>query len=440
MKRSWLENINKAHDSMIVCLLEWFDKNKRDLPWRRDYEPYHVWISEIMLQQTQMERGVLYFNDWLEKFPTVLHVAQASEQEVLLAWEGLGYYSRARNLHKAAKIIVDDFGGEVPDDPAVLLGLPGIGEYTAGAIAAIAYQKDCIAVDANVERVFARIFDVAMPPKSPVAAGFIRQSADALLPEGKAREYAQSLMEFGALVCRKKPLCEECPLQRWCAAYGLGNVDQRPVKGKSVGITSLQVVTGILSHGGRVFIQKRLETGGWAGLWEFPGGRVESDEKNAEAIVRELQEETGFQVKAEEFLGTITHSYTRYKIALHCYLCRLDENAPLPSLTALHEGNHSPNEEEVEGKMHSLAKGVGMLAPQGQAREQGLRGRQPGPMSEHFFEGSFPLPELSAATAYAWETVDNLADYPFPAPHRRLLEKWGKRITLFTQQKISAES
>lgn len=382
MKRSWLENINIAHDPMIERLLEWFEHNKRPLPWREDYDPYHVWVSEIMLQQTQMERGVQYFKDWLEIFPTITHVAKASEQEVLLAWEGLGYYSRARNLHKAAKLIVNNFGGQVPDEADVLMTLPGIGEYTAGAIAAIAFQKNTIAVDANVERVFSRIFDVAMPPKSPVAAGFIRQSADALLPEGKAREYAQSLMEFGALICKKKPLCDQCPLQSWCAAYGLDNVSERPVKGKSVGITSLQVVTGIVAHEGRVFIQKRLETGGWAGLWEFPGGRVEPNEENIEAVVRELEEETAFHVQARDFLGTITHSYTRYKIALHCYLCRFDSDR-LPCLT------------DTRG---------------------------------------FPVPELSAATAYAWEEVDSLGEYPLPAPHRRVVEKWGKRIKEFCLQ------
>ncbi len=386
MKRSWLENINVAHDPMVERLLEWFELNKRPLPWRQDYDPYHVWVSEIMLQQTQMERGVQYFKQWLKTFPTVADVARASEQEVLLAWEGLGYYSRARNLHKAAQIMLTDFGGEVPDEPDVLLTLPGIGEYTAGAIAAIAYQKDIIAVDANVERVFSRIFDVAMPPKSPVAAGFIRQSADALLPEGKAREYAQSLMEFGALICKKKPLCDQCPLQEWCAAFALGNVNERPVKGKSVGITSLQVVTGIVVHEGRVFIQKRLETGGWAGLWEFPGGRVEPDEENLEAVVRELQEETDFKVQTEDFLGTITHSYTRYKIALHCYLCRLDA--------------------------------ASLKTPRG--------------MKESL--GGFPVPNLSAATAYAWEEMKNLGEYPLPAPHRRLVEKWGERIQAFCEK------
>ena len=193
-------------------------------------------------------------------------------------------------------------------------------------------------------------------------------------------------MEFGALICKKKPLCAECPLQGWCAAYALDNVNERPVKGKSVGITSLQVVTGIVVHEGRVFIQKRLETGGWAGLWEFPGGRVETGEENLEAVVRELQEETDFEVQAEDFLGTITHSYTRYKIALHCYLCRLDVSA-LKDLDVMKE---------------SL--------------------------------DAFPVPNLSAATAYAWEEVENLGEYPLPAPHRRLVEKWGERIQAFCEQ------
>lgn len=373
MKRSQLENINIAHDGMIKTLLRWFGEHKRDLPWRYDYDPYHVWVSEIMLQQTQMERGVAYFKAWLKKFPTVYDVAKATEQDVLLAWEGLGYYSRARNLHKAAKIIVEEYSGCVPDTPEALMTLPGIGEYTAGAISAIAFKKDVIAVDANVERVFSRIFDVALPPKSPVAAGFIRQSADALLPEGYAREYAQSLMEFGALICKKKPLCEACPLKSWCASFTLGIVHERPVRGKPVPITALQVVTGVLLHGGRVFIQKRLNTGGWAGLWEFPGGRIEPNEEPETALIREFHEETGFMVKADAFLGTVSHSYTRYKISLHCYLCHLEvENTPTVA--------------------------------------------------------DFPLPELSAATDYRWEEIANLTQYPLPALHRRLFELWGESI------------
>lgn len=387
------ENINTTYDTMVDGLLQWFDRNKRDLPWRHDYDPYHVWISEIMLQQTQMERGVRYFEEWMRRFPSVRAVANASEQEVMLAWEGLGYYSRARNLHRAARIIVDQYQGKIPSQVKDLEALPGIGEYTAGAIASIAFEQDVIAVDANVERVFSRIFDVAMPPKSPVAAGFIRQIAEVLLPKGQARRYTQSLMEFGALVCKKKPACEVCPLQTWCAAFRLGIVDQRPVRGKKVPVTSLQVATGILVHNGRVLVQKRLQTGVWANLWEFPGGRIEPGESPEQAVVRELFEETGFTVTHPQRLGTVSHGYTRYKIALHCFICTL-------------KGEDKATRESKPG----CGADVFQKITEGKGIDQ------------------FPEPALSAATAYAWACPEDLGSFPMPAPHRKLLDLWREDV------------
>ena len=265
------------------ALLAWFDANARPLPWRRHYTPYEVWISEIMLQQTQMERGVSYFLRWMERFPDLPALAAAFEEDVLHAWEGLGYYSRARNLLAAARLVMQEHGGVFPSDPEAIRALPGIGPYTTAAIASIAFNLPVACIDANVERVIARVFDVDSPVKSGPAAARIAELARRILPEGEARRHNQAMMELGALVCGKKPRCGQCPLARFCTALHLGIVHERPVPGKKAEITPIEVVTGVLSSHDRVFVQKRLPQGAWGGLWEFPGGRVEPGETPEQA-------------------------------------------------------------------------------------------------------------------------------------------------------------
>lgn len=305
------------------ALLAWFDAHARPLPWRRHYTPYEVWISEVMLQQTRMERGVSYFVRWMERFPDLPALAAASEEEVLHAWEGLGYYSRARNLLAAARTVMREHGGVFPSEPEAIRALPGIGPYTAAAVASIAFQLPVPCIDANVERVIARVFDVDSPVRSGPAAARIAALARRLLPEGEARRHNQAMMELGALVCAKKPRCGQCPLARHCAALHLGIVHERPVPGKKAEITPIEVVTGVLRHHGRIFVQKRLPHGAWGGLWEFPGGRVESGETPEQAVVREFAEETGFAVRVSAPLGLIRHGYTTYRVRLHCFALEL---------------------------------------------------------------------------------------------------------------------
>ena len=369
------------HSPLTEALLDWFQSNKRSLPWRETYEPYHVLVSEFMLQQTQMDRAATYFERWMRRFPTLADVAAAGADDTLKAWEGLGYYSRVRNLHKTAQAIMREHGGAVPENLQALRALPGVGEYTAGAVLSIAFNKPAIAVDANVERVFARLFDVGAPVKSIVASGFIRRMARVLIPEGKARDFNQALMELGALVCAKKPRCAICPLSRFCQARHLGITAERPVPGKKTNYSALEIVTGVLVHEGRVFIQKRLESGVWASFWEFPGGRVEAGETPEQAVVREFAEETEFSIKTMRYLGLVRHAYTRYKIAMHCFVCALDSDpAPKP----------------------------GMPAPP-----------VPGP------DGSgFPRPELHAATEYRWIEPGAIDDFTLPAGHRKLADAW----------------
>ncbi len=345
-------------------LLDWWAVNQRSLPWRVTSDPYAVWVSEIMLQQTQVDRVIGYFERWMQRYPDPASLARADEDELLKLWEGLGYYNRARNMVKAARVMVCEHGGAVPQSREALLALPGVGPYTAGAVRSLAFNAPEPAVDANVERVLARVLDIDEPVKSSPAAKALHEAASALIPEGKARDFNQALMELGALVCNRNPQCEQCPLAGVCQAKRMGIPHERPVPGRKQEITPLQVASGLLLHQGRLCIQKRPETGVWAGLWEFPGGRVEPGETPSQAVARELREELGFTVQPLRELAIIRHGYTTYRVTLHCWLCRL----------------------------------TGAVE-------------------------SWPEPELTAATEYRWARREDLEGLAFPAGHRKLIDQ-----------------
>jgi A/G-specific adenine glycosylase len=360
--------------AFVPLLLDWFAANSRPLPWRRSYDPYAVWVSEIMAQQTQMDRVVPYFTRFMARFPDIASLAGADENDVLKAWEGLGYYSRARNLLAAARRIVAEHGGVLPADFAAIRALPGIGQYTAGAVASIAYGLDVVAVDANVLRVLARVCDIDVPVKEPAGKARVIELARELLPPGRARQYNEALMELGGMVCRpKNPDCPACPVAAVCQARHLDIVADRPVLSKTPDITPLLVATGVLTHAGRVFVQKRLPVGAWANLWEFPGGRIEQGETPEQAVVREFAEETAFSVEAAAKLAVIRHGYTTYRVTLHCYLLRLPD-AYDPAIP--------------------------------------------------------PVPTLTAAQESRWLTPEELANYAFPAGHRKLIDQLAGSIWL----------
>ncbi len=230
-------------------LLSWFTANKRDLPWRTSYIPYHVWIAEIMGQQTQMDRVVDYFLRWMNKFPDIADVARASEQQILKCWEGLGYYSRAKNIRKAARVIMDCHDGVIPDEYSTLLALPGIGPYTAAAILSIAFNKNTPLLDANVERLFVRLLDIDHPVKRSPVQKILQQTAHALLPTGHARQFNQALMEFGALVCKpRQPQCRNCTLKKFCRALQVNTVDKRPVRAQRQQMIEVVMACGIIFY------------------------------------------------------------------------------------------------------------------------------------------------------------------------------------------------
>lgn len=280
------------------ALLSWYSKNKRDLPWRRTKDPYAIWVSEIMLQQTQVDTVIPYYQRWMKKFSTVQELADASLDTVLQLWEGLGYYARARNLHKGAQTVVERYCGEIPSTSRELIELPGIGPYTANAIASIAFDEDVPVVDGNVKRVISRIFLIKNDLKK------IECFAKDLLVSGKAGTFNQAVMELGATLCTpKSPRCLECPVQEHCKAYSRGLCEKYPIPAQRVSQKPVQTVAALVQKNGKLLIQQRPRDGLLGGLWQFP-----LIEKNLSAAV-----------KLGQKLGTYRHIYTHLIETLDLY-------------------------------------------------------------------------------------------------------------------------
>ena len=314
-------------------LVDWFRANQRDLPWRRNYLPYEVWISEIMLQQTQVKTVLPYYARWMARFPDVGSVAGTPEDVVLKHWEGLGYYSRARNIQRTARILAEEFHSQVPANYPTLRRLPGIGHYTASAILSLAFNQDHPVVDGNVKRVFARLFDIARPVSERASLRFIEESARALLPHGKARDFNQGLMELGAVACvPRNPRCLLCPIEKECRSRSVGIELARPVSAPPKRTQAIDVAVGVLTPRERIFIQKRPPGGLMAHLWEFPGGKIQNGETPEDALVREFMEELDVRVGKLQKIGVILHSYTSFRVTLHAYRCRFDPEGQRPTL------------------------------------------------------------------------------------------------------------
>ncbi len=310
-------------------LLAWYDREQRRLPWRGHPDAYAVWVSEIMLQQTRVETVIPYFERWLQRFPTIQSLANASQQEVLSLWEGLGYYSRARNLHKAAQVVAVDLGGQLPHERAELQKLPGIGAYTAGAIASIAFGRDEAALDGNIRRVLARVFAVRTPARSPAGEKELWDLARRCLPPGRAGDYNQALMDLGSALCTpRSPQCLLCPLSEICAGRQLGLQETLPVLAPRPKIPHLTVAAAVVRREGTVLIAQRAQTDLLGGMWEFPGGTLEDGETLEQALLREIHEELNTVVLIERPFGTYNHAYTHFSVTLHAFLCRLTGPEP----------------------------------------------------------------------------------------------------------------
>lgn len=300
-------------------LLDWYRQNARDLPWRRDPDPYRVWISEIMCQQTQVATVVPYFQRFMRRFPTVAELADAEEEELLRHWEGLGYYRRARSLHAAAKTIVSN-GGDFPREFDDVIALPGIGRYTAGAILSIAFDQRQPILEGNTQRVFSRWIALPADPTSPSANQLLWRVAAAILPRQGAGEFNQAAMELGAMVCTpKNPDCQRCPVKGYCAARQTGLELDIPHKKKSIEYQDrTEYALVIRDSAGKYLLRPLPDAGRWAGLWDFPR-TSHVDATSIDSAADWLARELGVAVKPGVRLQTIKHAVTKYRISLHVH-------------------------------------------------------------------------------------------------------------------------
>ncbi len=303
-------------------LLVWYDANKRDLPWRRrQHDPYAVWVSEIMLQQTTVAAVIPFYNKWMARFPTMQRLAEAPLDDVLKHWAGLGYYARARNLHKGAQTVVAEFGGQVPSDPKTLLALPGIGRYTAGAILSIAFGQDAPILDANVIRVLSRVHAVTGDPKtSTQTQAQLWELAEEAIPTGRAGDFNQAMMELGALICEAAaPRCGSCPVSGLCAAKSLGDPTAYPqFQGVKKWLDVEDVSVAIRNAAGQVLlVQRPPELALWGGLWELPRATRQEGESLTACAARAACESVGLGIHALTPFGVVKHVVANRRITLH---------------------------------------------------------------------------------------------------------------------------
>lgn len=319
-------------------LLAWYAKHRRDLPWRDNRDPYRVWVSEVMLQQTQVETVRPYFKRFVSQFPDVHALAAASEQQVLRLWEGLGYYRRARQLHAAAKLVSSDYDGQFPEEVNELQQLPGIGRYTAGAIASIAYDQRAPILEANTIRLLSRLVGYREDPTKSAGQKLLWRTAEDILPRAQVADFNQALMELGSLVCRPTdPACQECPLALHCAAFAEGLQEEIPVEKRKQRFTDVHEVAVLVEKPGRVLLRQCTSQQRWTGLWDFPRFAASSSEAAAtgveplpaaaeienytisDRLAESVHRLTGITCQPGPRVKTIKHGVTRYRIKLDCY-------------------------------------------------------------------------------------------------------------------------
>ncbi|MCA1792373.1 MAG: A/G-specific adenine glycosylase [Desulfobacteraceae bacterium] len=322
--------INKKHSAFTRAervkirqdLMHWYHTHHRSLPWRENSDPYRIWVSEVMLQQTRVKTAVPYFLAFVDAFPTFEDLAKADLEQVLKLWEGLGYYARARNLHKAACRVVSDLDGRIPAGFADFKALPGVGEYIASAVLSMAFGQAHAVVDANVKRVLARLLCLDVPVNLSSAHKQFQTIADSLLDRNDPGGFNQAVMELGALVCTPTvPTCSICPLADHCCALSVGQVHTFPLRLKAKKIPCHRISTGIVIKNGKLLVTRRKLSGLLGGLWEFPGGKRLKGETARTACIREIKEETGLDVSISSFLTRVKHAYTHFKIEMDVFYC-----------------------------------------------------------------------------------------------------------------------
>ncbi len=310
-------------------LLSWYSKEGRTLPWREEITPYKVWLSEIIMQQTRVAQGLPYFNKFIEKLPTVAEFAAADQDYILNLWQGLGYYSRARNMHAAANQVMDDFDGKFPATFEELKQLKGVGDYTAAAIASIAFGQSKAVVDGNVYRVLARLFDVEIPIDTGKGKRYFQQLADELIVATSPGDYNQAIMDFGAMVCTpKSPNCEICPLSKSCEGLAKGTITQRPIKSKKIKVTDRFFEYFEICTQDQLVIEQRSGNDIWKGLFQLPLVEVKSAQNKGIENVKSLLKATNLNV---EKIAEKKHILSHQRLHTTFYRVKLDKVTPLSS-------------------------------------------------------------------------------------------------------------
>ncbi len=325
----WAPERERELRSAVTSLLNWFSANARDLPWRKRTDPYHILVSEFLLQQTTVPVAVRYYEAFLSAFPTLEVLAQASLDEVLRVWAGAGYYARARNLRETAIRILKEHGGRVPADPEELIKLPGIGTYTANAIASLAFGVNVVALDANGVKVLSRLAGRKGMPRRGSFRRRLQEIAERVCPKGRAREFNQALMDLGSLVCTaENPRCGDCPVRRWCAAYRSGQPEEYPIRTEPTVREALYEVACVIFRDGLFLVGQRAPGRWWGHLWEFPRDRIGQGESSLLAAERLARERLSLSVRTRGLVASLRHSVTRYRIYLSAVLAEYQSGEP----------------------------------------------------------------------------------------------------------------
>lgn len=375
--------------ALAGALLNWFARFQRDLPWRRSRDPYRIWVSEVMLQQTRVETVIPYYERWFAQFPRLQDLAAAPQDQVLKAWEGLGYYSRVRNLQKAAQVVVERFGGEVPDDEEAVRSLPGVGPYTAGAILSIAFNRSVPAVDGNVMRVLSRLCRIGDDIMKPKTRAGMERLIRTLIPEGQASAFNQALMELGAMVCTPtSPKCLACPVAEFCQGFQAAEQTAYPVKTKAKPPKEIDLVAVVIEQNGRFLVQRRPAEGLLGGLWVFPMVELAKGESHPQVVHRGIQEQYGLPVLIDAHLTDVRHVFSHLVWNLKAYLV-------------------TPDTGLLGGALHETAPQYADGAPPTGAGLAQTAGTPP------------DLPNLPPD--HRWLTLDELAQYAFPVAHQQVI-------------------
>ncbi len=318
--------------TLVRRILSWYRRHGRQLPWRQTRDPYAIWVSEIMLQQTQVATVIPYYHGFLKSFPTVTSLAAALPDDVVKSWENLGYYHRALLMHRAAKVMAEEWDGKLPSNHGDLLRMPGIGPYTAGAIGSIAFGKRILALDGNAKRVYARLFAIVERTDARGGEDRIRGLAQRLLPTSGPGTFNQAIMDLGATLCTpRNPSCSLCPLTAFCLAFAKGLQDRLPTPKKTRALPHRDMTASVITdRAGKLLIVKRPERGLLPGLWKLPGGERCEEGTLADALERRVLEELGVTIRVLEPVTSVKHTFTHFRMTLHAFRARVRTGKPKP--------------------------------------------------------------------------------------------------------------